>query len=224
MRAKGLLSVGHDEYYSIEMFNHLKGAIAEGLGVAFFSGNTCCGRIDPRPASDGRANRVFSRIDRYGPRDTKERFNSIFRLPNRSPNENTLIGARSTGDITGGADWTCNRPDHWVFEGTGMKQGDGIPGLVGWEWHGEPAAIPGLEVIATGMTTDGRGNDHGAFTATVYPGPRGNVVFNASSCWWADGVSEPPGYVRPKAYTTPKGPDARAQRITANVLKRMLQA
>ena len=25
-----------------------------------------------------------------------------------------------------------------------MKQGEGIPGLVGWEWHGEPAAIPGL--------------------------------------------------------------------------------
>jgi hypothetical protein len=49
MRAKGFLSVGHDEYYSIEMFDHLKGAIAQGLNVAFFSGNTCCGRIDPRP-------------------------------------------------------------------------------------------------------------------------------------------------------------------------------
>jgi len=34
-------------------------------------------------------------------------------------------------------------------------------------------------------------------------------------------MSEPPGYVRPAAYTTPKGPDPRAQRITANVLERM---
>jgi hypothetical protein len=36
-RAKGFLSVGHDEYYSIEMFNQLRSAIASGLNVAFFS-------------------------------------------------------------------------------------------------------------------------------------------------------------------------------------------
>ena len=33
-----------------------------------------------------------------------------------------------------------------------------------------------------------------------------------------------PGYVRPKVYTEPKGPDARAQRITEHVLRRMLAA
>ena len=63
---------------------------------------------------------------------------------------------------------------------------------------------------------------HGAYAATVYPGPKKNIIFNASSCWWADGLSEPPGYMRPKAYTAPRGPDARAQRITANVLGRVL--
>jgi len=224
MRARGFLSVGHDEYYSIEMFNQLKDAIGRGLNVAFLSGNTCCGRIDPRPGTRGAAHRLFSRVDRYGPRDTKERFDSIFRLPYRSPNENTLVGARSTGEVTGGADWVCAEPDHWLFEGTGMKKGDAIPGLVGWEWHGEPAEIPGLQVVASAMTTDGKGNSHGAYTATVYPCPKRNFVFNASSCWWADGLSEPPGYVRPSVYTTPKGPDRRAQRITANVLERMKAA
>jgi len=39
-----------------------------------------------------------------------------------------------------------------------------------------------------------------------------------------DGMSEPPGYVRPSAYTTPKGPDARAQQITVNVLSRMRES
>src|SRR5262245_3296401 len=52
-RAKGFISIGHDEYYSIEMFNHFLGAINEGLNIAFFSGNVCCGRIDPRPNSRG---------------------------------------------------------------------------------------------------------------------------------------------------------------------------
>jgi hypothetical protein len=47
-------------------------------------------------------------------------------------------------------------------------------------------------------------------------------VFNASTIWWADGISAPPGYVRPKVYTEPKGPDERVQRMTRNVLERML--
>ena len=42
--------------------------------------------------------------------------------------------AHSTGPVTGGADWICAQPDHWVFANTGMKLCDGIPGLVGWEW------------------------------------------------------------------------------------------
>ena len=227
LRAKGFLSVGHDEYYSIEMFNNLRGAIAAGLNVAFLSGNVCCGRIDLKPDSAGRSNRVFERIDFYGPRDDAEikRFPSMARLPHQSPNSNLLVGAGNVAPTTGGADWICAKADHWLFEGTGMKQGEGIPGLVGWEWHGDPAAIPGLELVATGPTQDAPGKlNGGIYAATVYPGPKANFVFNASSCWWADGLSEPPGYLRPSVYTTPKGPDPRAQRITANLLKRMRNA
>jgi hypothetical protein len=220
-RARGFLSVGHDEYYTREIFQNLKQAIAHGLNVAFLSGNTCCGLIDLRPATDGRPHRVMTRLDRFGPRDPRETrdFPEMERFPWSAPNENTLIGARSTMPVTGGADWICLQPDHWLFQGTNMKKGEGIPGLVGWEWHGDPAPLPGLLVVAGGTTRSPRGE--GAYTATLYPGPRGNFVFNASSCWWADGVSEPPGYVRPAVYTTPRGPDPRAQRITANVLARM---
>jgi len=152
LRAKGILSVGHDEYYSLEMFSNMKAAIAAGVNVAFLSGNTCCGRIEFSPG-----NRSFTRADRYGPRDPEEikAFPAMALLPWKSPNENTLIGARSTGPITGGADWVCMLPDHWLYEGTGMKKGDGIAGLIGWEWHGDPASIPGLEIIASAQTRSG---------------------------------------------------------------------
>jgi len=221
LRAKGFLSVGHDEYYSIEMFEHLRAAIAAGLNVAFLSGNTCCGRIDPRPSSGGIPHRIYSRVDFYGPREeeTVRRFPSMARLPHASPNSNLLVGAGNVSPITGGGPWVCAQPEHWLFAGTGMQAGEGIPGLVGWEWHGNPAAIPGLEVVSCGETFNGR--DRGFYTATVYPGPKGNLVFNASTCWWADGLAAPPGYVRPKVYTEPQGPDARVQRITANLLERM---
>jgi hypothetical protein len=225
-RVKGFLSVGHDEYYSIEMFDHLRQAIVEGLNVAFLSGNTCCGRIDPRASSSGRPNRIFGRVDAFGPPDPADlkRLPTMARLPHQSPCSSLLVGARNMAPFTGGADWVCLEPAHWIFEGTGMKKGDGIPGLVGWEWHGDPAQIPGLAVVAAAETQSNPGElNGGRFTATIYPGPKGNFVFNASSCWWADGLSAPPGYLRPSVYTTPQGPDPRAQRITRNVLQRMLR-
>ena len=44
-RARGFLSVGHDEYWSIEMFENVRAAIASGVSVGFFSGNAVCGRV-----------------------------------------------------------------------------------------------------------------------------------------------------------------------------------
>ncbi len=225
LRAKGFISIGHDEYYSIEMYNNLQWAIAHGLNVGFFSGDAVCGRIDPRPNSSGVPNRIFSRIDFFGPRTDADvkRLPTMGLLPHVSPNANQLIGARTVAPMTGGADWVCSLPDHWIFEGTGMKHGDSIPGLVGWEWHGDPANLPGLEIISTGKTQSEPGKlNGGVYTATTYPGPKGNTVFNASTCWWADGLSKPPGYVRPSVYTTPQGVDKRVQKITSNILNRFI--
>ncbi len=104
----------------------------------------------------------------------------------------------------------------------GFFSGNTFPGLVGWEWHGDPPPIPGLEIISTGPTQSAPGKlNGGIYTATTYPGPKGNFVFNASTCWWADGISAPPGYARPSVYTSPQGPHSRVQQITANVLNRM---
>ena len=44
---------------------------------------------------------------------------------------NELMGAQSTGPVTDGADRICRQPDYWLFEGSGMVKGEGIPGLVG---------------------------------------------------------------------------------------------
>jgi hypothetical protein len=222
MRAKGFLSVGHDEYWSMEMFRGVKAAIDSGLNVAFLSGNAVCGRIRFSSDSGNLPNRAFERVGVFGPPGGTRDFVAMKSLSHERPYANELVGAHSTGPVTGGADWICAQPDHWLFEGTGMKQGEGIPGLVGWEWHGDPAPIPGLEVVATGPTQEAPGKlNGGVFTATIYPGPKGNFVFNAATCWWADGLSEPPGYVRPSAYTTPKGPDTRAQQIMVNLLERL---
>jgi len=222
-RAAGFLSVGHDEYWTIDMFRHVEAAIARGLSVGFFSGNAVCGRIILGADAAGRPDRAIERIGVFGPPGGTHEFDSMASLRHERPYANELIGAHSTGPVTGGADWVCRMPDHWVFAGTGMKAGDGIPGLVGWEWHGDPAPIPGLEIVASAPTQSAPSQPNGGeFTATVYPGPHGNFVFNASTIWWGDGLSAPPGYSRPAVYTTPRGPDPRVQQITRNVLERMI--
>ena len=222
-RGRLLISAGHDEYWSIEMYRNVQAAVAAGVNVAFLSGDTCYGRIGLRPDGRGRPDRVFERTGVFGPPHGTRDFVAINTLPHERPYANELIGAHSTGVVTGGADWACMLPDHWIFEGTGMRRGDAVPGLVGWEWHGDPAPIPGLEIVASGPTQDAPGKPNGGvFTATVYPGPKGNFVFNAATIWWGDGLSEPPGYVRPSVYTTPHGPDPRIQQITRNLLSRAL--
>jgi hypothetical protein len=218
LRARGFLSVGHDEYWTIKMFRNVRAAIAGGVGAGFFSGNAVCGRVLFDAALT-----AFQRTGVFGPPGGTREFAAMSSLAHERPYANELMGAHSTGPVTGGADWICALPEHWVHEGTGMKAGDRIPGLIGWEWHGDPAPIPGLEIVAASLTQDAPGKPNGGFhTATVYPAAKGNVVFNAGTCWWADGLSAPPGYVRPRVYTEPKGPDPRVQRITENVLQRVI--
>ena len=74
--------------------------------------------------------------------------------------------------------------------------------------------------VATGKTSGSRAE--GTYTSVIFPGPKGNLVFNAATIWWGDGLSEPPGYVRPRVYTEPHGPDPRVQHITRNLFERFV--
>ncbi len=222
-RCKSFLSVGHDEYWSIEMYRHIKAAIENGMHAAFLSGNAVCGKILLKPDALGAPDRIMERVGVFGPPGGTREFHSMSSLVHERPYANELIGAHSTGPVTGGADWICRKPDHWLFENSGMSFGDSIPGLVGWEWHGDPANIPGLEIVASGKTQTSPGVFNGGeYTSTLYQAPKGNWVFNAATIWWGDGLSEPPGYLRPSVYTTPQGPDQRLQTITRNLFNRML--
>ncbi|WP_430784586.1 N,N-dimethylformamidase beta subunit family domain-containing protein [Actinoplanes sp. G11-F43] len=137
-----LLSVGHDEYWSAEMRTRTGEFVSSGGNVAFLSGNTCWWRVR---VTDGGTAFVS---------DTDHRVGDVYpRLP--APDlwwpiapENTLTGVsfRNGGMWPGG--WPGDRPrtgftvqhaDHWVFAGTGLRDGDrlgeGTP-LIGYECDG----------------------------------------------------------------------------------------
>jgi hypothetical protein len=218
-RCKSFLSVGHDEYWSRQQYDHCMAAVKAGVHFAFLSGNTCCFVAPLFPSSKGVPNRILTRAGRYGGIRPKEQvYMADFTI--EAPNEATLIGAQTVSPFNGSGDWIVTRPEHWLFAGTGMKKGDRIPGLVGWEFHGEPVDIPGLEIVAEGPTWTG-GDKESHYTATIYPGPKGNCVFNASTIFWSQGLAQPPGHMPPISHHgRPHGPDPRVIRITRNLFER----
>ena len=151
-----LLSVGHDEYWTAAMREHVERFVKDGGNVAFFSANTCWWRI--QVTDDG--NTLIS--------DTDHHVGNIYpHLPatdrwwTPKPDgvgmpENTLTGVsfRNGGMWAAEGVWPGDRPrtgftvqhaDHWVYEGTGLRDGrDGGPAdalgaglpLIGYECDG----------------------------------------------------------------------------------------
>ncbi|MFO0850058.1 MAG: DUF6605 domain-containing protein [Gemmataceae bacterium] len=149
---KLVLSVGHDEYWSAPMRDHLEAFIGNGGNVAFFSGNTCCWQV--RSEASGRELVCWKQsfgddpVYRTGDHKTLSTLWSHY-LVGRPENSLTGVGFlwggyhRSHGQLMDGpGSYTVHRPDHWLFAGTGLKRGDPfgakLPGykVVGYECDG----------------------------------------------------------------------------------------
>jgi hypothetical protein len=225
-RCKAFLSVGHDEYWDLRQYDAVKAAIADGVNALWLCGNSVFCVTPFSASSDGRPNRVIERAGHFaGLTDEEvERARRVFGPDYRriGPDESALIGARTVIPFNGAGDWTCTKPEHWIFAGTGMQRGDRIPSLVAWEHHGAPAKIPGLEVVAEGTVWAG-GVTESAYAATIFPGPKGNFVFNAATIFWSQALASPPGHMLPWTHWgRPAGPDPRVQQITHNLLRRAI--
>ncbi|MCU1393302.1 MAG: hypothetical protein JWM34_1730 [Ilumatobacteraceae bacterium] len=154
------LSVGHDEYWSWEMRDAVEGFIAAGGNAAFLSGNVSFWQV--RLEDGGRTmvgfKQRFAQDPVYGT-DRQERLTSIWsdRLIGRP--ETSMTGltfnrggyhriGRSVGGGAGG--YTVHRPDHWLFEGTGVFRGDLLGAastVVGYECDGcELRLVDGVPV------------------------------------------------------------------------------
>ncbi|MHC4875925.1 MAG: N,N-dimethylformamidase beta subunit family domain-containing protein [Planctomycetota bacterium] len=144
-----VLSVGHDEYWSAPMRDHLEKFIADGGNVAFFSGNTCCWQV--RSEHDGRALTCWKQWYNVDPlyRNGDHKLLSTLwshHLVERPENQLTGVGFlwggyhRSHGQFMDGpASFKVHRPDHWLFEGTQLNRNDRFGGkdtIVGYECDG----------------------------------------------------------------------------------------
>ena len=153
-----VLSVGHDEYWSARMRDTVEDFIGRGGNVAFFSGNTSFWQVrleDPTtlPTGAGPATRMigykgqFKDDPVYGT-DRQVELTTIWsdHLIGRPENHMTGVSFSRGGyhrigkRVTNGAGgYTIHRPDHWIFDGTGITYGDVLgagPTIVGYECDG----------------------------------------------------------------------------------------
>ncbi|MFM8357458.1 MAG: N,N-dimethylformamidase beta subunit family domain-containing protein [Verrucomicrobiota bacterium] len=147
---KLVLSVGHDEYWSTPMRDHLEAFIGKGGNVAFFSGNTCCWQV--RSEDDGQALTCWKQNYHWDPvyaaRGSQATLSSLWshHLVQRPENQLTGVGFlwggyhRSHGQLMDGSGaFTVHEPGHWIFEGTGLRAGESFGAqdtVVGYECDG----------------------------------------------------------------------------------------
>jgi hypothetical protein len=222
-----LLSVGHDEYWSEPMRRHVAAFVKETEGnVAFFSGNTCWWRVHLIDNNNGFICDKTPVSPNGLKRDQWFQFDPENRL--------TGVSHRNGGGLWWGdrepLGYTVQHCGHWVFEGTGLHDGDTFGadhGLVGYECDGAAIsnrpdergfAVPShgdgtpesFMILGTGRLGSEWAQDPedypGARTATMGIYVNNGVVFTAATTDWSRVLA---------------AGEPRVVRITENILRRL---
>jgi hypothetical protein len=215
------LSVGHDEYWSSRMRDHVEHARDHGnTSLAFFSGNVSYWQIRLDPAKTGTPDTTITCF-KDGATDptasTPDAHLTTVRFDNPllARGEEGLAGL-ALQDFGVNSALVVLEPKSWVFGATGLAAGAQLPGLLGYEVDGtrEPP-VPGVRRVMRSPWTTAQPSS-GASEAAVRALPSGAETFAAGSIQFAWGLDDhrSPGVVQPVVVS------AAAQQIARNVLDR----
>ncbi|OPG12890.1 N,N-dimethylformamidase beta subunit family domain-containing protein [Microbispora sp. GKU 823] len=213
-RHRLLIVNGHDEYWSLGMRDAVEEFVRRGGNVAFFSGNTCWWQI--RLEDGGRTmvchrDAVTDPMAAADPRRTTVEWSAV--PVNRPENALTGVSFRAGAGAWGPhmprmleESYTTRFAAHWVFEGTGLTDGDKFgQGCLGYETDaaefeevggvprvtGRDGTPPSFVVLATAdlrhWSAYGQG---GMATMGVFTSGLG-TVFTAATVNWGNGLHDP---------------------------------
>ena len=214
---RGFLSAGHDEYWSNEMYNAALAARDAGVNLAFLGADSIFWQVRFESSAAGVANRVMvgyksASIDPVqGPTTTVEWRDPVLNRP-----EQTIKGVQFTNSVNWGSlpGYVVTNSNNWVYAGTGFKDGDTVPGIVGYEMDRYDPTVAGptttnLTLLSRSpFTSNGGIADYS--NSSIYQAPSGAWVFSTGTMSWSwalDDFGNGSGLV-----------DPRIQQTTANVL------
>jgi len=208
------ISAGHDEYWPSGERDNVQAALGKGLNLAFFSADSVYWQVRLEPGFDGTARRTQVSYKEEAPAiDPLGRSGQAtvrFRDPPVNRPENALLGVMSEAWEIIDLPWIVRNSSAWIYDGTGVADGDSIPLVVGYEsdkLFDNGSAPAGLTAVAASpvFDSDGRPTWH---NAAVSIAASGAFVFAAGTHRWSLGLS----------YAGRA--DGRVQRITENVFAR----
>src|SRR5438876_2503294 len=200
------------------MFEAFKAARRAGVNSEFFGADTTSGQVRVAASAAGVADRVIvcykdASIDPVqGPTTT-----TAWRYPPVNRPEQPLRGIQSAFTfLRSNVDYVVTDSSHWVYAGTGFRDGDVVPGIVGYEvdrfWPNfPPPNALSQAILSLSPFTDVDGKSSNA-NSSIYQAPSGAWVFSAGTLSWSWGLVNFYSNVA----------DARIQRTTANILNAFL--
>ena len=211
--AAGLITLGHDEYWSPAERAHVTAARYAGVNLALFGANALFRRI--RLDAGGRLiicyKTSYTQDPMYGvnnalvTRDWRE-------PPNPDP-ESSLIGTIYEG-YPATAPYVVVAPDSWVFAGTGMSAGASFDNLVGIEYDRVNPAYPvprPIQVLSHSPLVCLGARSFGDSAYYTHSGGAG--VFNCGTMRWVEAIyGDSPHGISGRA-------SAFVKQVTANVLR-----
>ncbi len=225
-----LVFAGHHEYWSAPMRRTLERAIGGGTNVCFLSANQLYWAIRLNPSRTGPGRRItcFRGVGRdvIAAADPA-RATTRWRDAPLSEPEAALVGQQFGHVLRGPADWVVSDADHWIYQGTGLRDGDRIRRLIGGECdtYVETLAPPDTRVLARSPVETRAGDDEVGdarlpreHTATIYTAESGATVFAAGTFQWAWALDDFRLFDERNG-TTPVDP--RVGRMTANLYDRL---
>jgi hypothetical protein len=184
--ARGVISMGHDEYYSVGMRASLERARDAGTNIAFLGANAVYRRIRLEPTELG-SHRLLINYKNAGEDPMTKRNPELttadWPAPPKANPQSTLTGA-SYACFPASGPLVVSDPAHWMLAGTGLAQGDKIPGALGPEFDAvtawEPTPRP-LDVFLRSPVSCG---PHSHADTVYYSAPSGAGVFNTGTMGW----------------------------------------
>jgi hypothetical protein len=214
---RGIVIPGHDEYYTVRMRENLEKARDGGVNLGFFGANNIYRRIRLENSPTGSSRRMVNYRDAtrdpLNGKNPAEVTTSFREAPNANP-ESSLIGNYYECNPVS-ADWVVGDASVWMFEGSGFKNGDRVPKMVGNEYDRITQGVPtpaNIQVIAhspvTCKTLQSWAN------STWYSAPGGAGVFSAGTFGWSPTVDA----------ICPNGPETNVECRIVKVTENLLDA
>jgi hypothetical protein len=224
---RGILSVGHDEYWSKPMYDAFLAARDAGVNIGVFGADRSDWQVRFETSSSGVPNRVLVcyRDATLDPNPDPTLKTVHWRAPPLNRPEQTLTGVQFTNQTrwnsqnNGYYPYVVTNSGSWVYAGTGFRDGDSVPGLVGYEadrWFSQypsPNAVGGTFMLLSNSPFPTTNSTSDYSNASVYQASSGAWVFASGTMGWTWALDNINGQ---------NVLDARIQQTTANVLNRFV--